>query len=369
MTGASGSMTSVQRPHPTPGQHRRGGPVTLRDVASEAGVHPSTASRALNPATSSSVSLVTAARVRDAAEALGYRPNSLARSLRTNRTHTVGMVVPDLTNPLFPPIARGIEDRLGKAGYTLILANTDHDDTKERAVVETLTSRRVDGLVLATARRDHPLLEELLAEHFPIVLVNRSSDQIRISSVTGDDHAGIGLAVRHLAALGHRRIAFVGGTREAPTGLVRYQSFISWMESEGLHFDPELVAFAESFREETGAAAFAELLDRGADFTGVVTGNDLIALGCYDVARERGLSVPGVFSVVGYNDIPFCENFHPPLTSIRIPHYEIGVKAAELLLAGIGDPTAVPVSMRLPSTLVVRESTAPPNREGAQPAA
>lgn len=332
-------------------------PVTLRDVAARAGVHPSTASRALNLATRPSVNAATAARVLDAAKALGYRPNSLARGLRTNRTFTIGMVVPDLTNPLFPPIARGLEDRLNEHGYQLILANTDDDDAKEQAVLEVMSTRRVDGLVLATARPSHPSLGDLAASHAPIVLVNRGSDE-DVSSVTGDDHAGVGLAVRHLVELGHRRIGFVGGTRATPTGLARYQSFTAWVESEGLGLDPELVAFADTFTEEEGAAAFAELLDRGAAFTAVVTGNDLIALGVYDVARARGLRVPEDVSVVGYNDIPFCENFHPPLTTIRVPHRQIGVKAAELILAAVEDPDATTVSVRLQPSLVVRGSTA-----------
>jgi LacI family transcriptional regulator len=332
-------------------------PVTLRDVAARAQVHPSTASRALNRETRASVSAATASRVLDAARALDYRPNSLARGLRTNRTFTIGMVVPDLTNPLFPPIARGLEDRLNEQGYQLILANTDDDDAKEQAVLEMMSTRRVDGLVLATARASHPVLGALAASQAPIVLVNRGSDE-DVSSVTGDDHAGIGLAVKHLVELGHRRIAFVGGSRATPTGLARYQSFTAWIESEGVGFDPTLVAFAGTFTEDEGAEAVAQLLDGGAEFTAVVTGNDLIALGVYDVARARGLRVPEDISVVGYNDIPFCENFHPPLTTIRVPLRQIGEQAAELILAAVEDPGATMVSVRLQPTLVVRESTA-----------
>ena len=337
--------------------------VTLRDVAARAGVHPSTASRALNARTHDAVNPATVERVRAAAVTLGYRPNSLARSLRTKRTLTIGMVVPDLTNPLFPPIARGIEDRLNDAGYTLILANTDDDSDREHAVLEALSGRRIDGLVLATARRTSRTVDEVRAAGLPVVLVNRGSDDPGVSSVTGDDHTGIGLAVRHLLELGHRRIAYVGGSTEAPTGLVRYQSFVSWMQSAAeAEFDSDLVALATSFREETGAEAFAELLARGVEFTAAVTGNDLIALGCYDVARERGLRVPADISVVGYNDIRFCDKFDPPLTTIRIPLYQVGVKAAELMLEAISTPDPTPVSVRLSPSLVVRSSTAPPQR-------
>lgn len=335
-------------------------PVTLRDVAREAGVHPSTASRALNHHTRSMVNPATVKRVVTAAEALGYRPNSLARGLKTNRTATVGMLIPDLTNPLFPPIVRGLEDALAESGYTLVLANTDNDTETERSVIEAMRNRRVDGLVLATAQREYALLDELAEGGVPAVLINRTADHAPVPAVTGDDHAGIGLAVRHLVALGHTRIAHVAGPQSTSTGLARYQAFVSWMESEGLQPDRDRIVFADWFQEEPGARAFTQLLDRDVDFTAVVAGNDLIALGCYDVLAERGLSVPGDVSVTGYNDIPFSDKFNPPLTTVRIPHYQIGVKAAEFILAAIRGDDTTPVAVRLAPTLVERASTGPP---------
>lgn len=337
-------------------------PVTLREVAARAGVHPSTASRALNERTRPTVNTATAARVALAAKKLGYQPNSLARGLRTKRTLTVGMLLPDLTNPLFPPIVRGIEDRLGARGYTLILANTDNNAAKERALLDVMAARRVDGLILATARRQSPIFENVFASGMPVVLVNRTTDNAAVASVAGDDHAGIGLAVRHLVSLGHRRIAFVGATRAVSTGLGRYQSFLSWIQSEGLEVDHELIVFAEWFKEEPGAAAFRELLDRKRDFTAVVAGNDLIALGCYEVVRELGLRVPADISVVGYNDIPFSDKFSPPLTTVRSQDYQIGFNAAGLLLDSIDGVDVSAVSLRLTPTLVVRESTGHPSR-------
>ncbi|MPZ87656.1 MAG: substrate-binding domain-containing protein [Nitriliruptorales bacterium] len=339
-----------------------GKPITLRDVAEQASVHPSTASRALNSRTRDMVNPATVARVLEVARELGYQPNSLARGLKMNQTFTVGMLVPDLTNPLFPPIVRGIEDRLNEQGYTLVLANTDNDDGKERAIISAMGTRRVDGLILATARREYPLLDEILAGDLRVVLVNRAVDNPAVPSVVGDDHAGVGFAVRHLVELGHRRIAHVAGTQAVTTGLARYQSFVSWMQSLDLELDRDLVVFADWFQEQSGARAFAELLDRGRDFTAVVAANDLIALGCYDVLTERGLRVPEDVSVIGYNDIPFSDKFNPPLTTIRIPHYAMGVRGAELLLEAIDDPDATPVSMRLSPSLVIRASTAPPRR-------
>lgn len=338
----------------------RAEPVTLRDVARVAAVHPSTASRALNGGPRP-INTATAARVKAAAEQLGYQPNSLARGLRLNRTFTVGMLVPDLTNPLFPPIARGSEERLAEESFTLLVANTSDDIARERAILELIGRRRVDGLLLATADRSYPLLDELVDSGVPTVLVNRVTDAPRVSSVTGDEHAGIGLAVRHLVELGHTRIAYVGGTLSVSTGLMRYQAFLSWMQSEGLEADRDLIVLTGAFTQALGREACTELLDRDRPFTAIVAGNDLIALGCYAALGDRGLKVPDDVSVIGYNDIPFCESFAPPLTTIRIPHYEIGVRAAELILDAIHDAKrAHAVAHRLAPELVVRSSTAPP---------
>ncbi len=341
---------------------RAGAAVTLRDVARVAGVHPATVSRALNEETRALVNEETARRVLRAAEKLGYRPNPIARGLKTNRSYTIGVLIPDLTNPLFPPIVRGIEDRLRTEGWTLVIANTDNDDAKERSLIEAMSARRVDGLILATARRDHPLIDEIVAAGMPVVLVNRTTDDATVPSVIGDDHSGIGQAVRHLVALGHTAIAHVGGTQGVSTGLNRYHAFVSWMQSEGLEPDPRRIVFATWFQEELGAAAFEELFSRDVDFSAVVCGNDLIALGGYDVLRERGLDVPGDVSIVGYNDIPFADKFNPPMTSVRIPHYHIGFKAADILIEAIEKPGAHPADVRLKPELVVRGSTAPPRR-------
>lgn len=336
--------------------------VALRDVAAAANVHPSTASRALNLETRGRVNAKTVTRVLEAARSVGYQPNSLARSLRTSRTYTVGMLIPDLTNPLFPPIVKGIEDRLSQDGYTLVLANTNYDLEREHAIARVLVARQVDGFVLATARREYPLVQELLDAGRRVVLLNRTMEHAPVASVTGDEKAGIGLAIAHLVSLGHREIAYVGGDSEASTGLGRYQAFLAGLREQGLPLDPDLVAHARRFHEEPGAAAFAELLDRGRRFTAVVTANDRLALGCYDVLRERGLRVPEDMSVTGYNDMQFADRFSPPLTTVRIPHYQLGVRAAQLMLEALDGNEWPPMTLTLAPTLVVRESTAAPRK-------
>jgi LacI family transcriptional regulator len=336
-------------------------PPTLRDVADAAGVHPATASRALNPETRRLVNAETARRVLRAAASLNYEPNPIARSLKTAKSRTIGLVLPDLTNPLFPPIVRGIEDVLGPAGYSALIVNTDNDAAREQALVSSLRSRQVEGLIIATARLDHPLLDQLHEQGIRMVLVNRRAEHLDVPCVTPDDAAGIGLAVSHLAGLGHRRIVHLAGPQTTSTGVIRARAFRAAIREHGLEDgDPSLVVNCSAWREEEGARALREVIDSGTEFSAVVAGNDLIALGCYDVFRERGLRCPEDLSVVGFNDMPFLDKLHPPLTTIAIPHHQIGVESARMLLESLTERDRPSRSVLLPVSLVVRSSTAPP---------
>jgi LacI family transcriptional regulator len=333
---------------------------TLRDVAEAAGVHAATASRALNPATRGLVNAATAQRVMKVAESLGYRPNPIARGLKTAKSTTVGIVIPDLTNPLFPPIVRGVERVLEAAGFSGLIVNTDNDPGRERAQVESLLSRQVEGLIVATALVEHPLLEQLQRQGVRMVMVNRRPDGLEIPSIVPDDATGVEMAVRHLASLGHRRIAHLAGPPNTSTGIVRARSFRSTVRDLGLDDDPALVATCRYWSEAEGASALRGLLDQDLGFTAVVAGNDLIALGCYDVFAERGIDCPGDISVVGFNDMPFLDKLRPPLTTIAIPHQEIGAEAARLLLESIAEPDRQVRSVLFPLALVVRGSTTAP---------
>jgi LacI family transcriptional regulator len=334
-------------------------PPTLRDVAEGAGVHAATVSRALNPATRRLVNDATAERVIRVAQQLGYRPNPIARSLKTARSSSVGLVIPDLTNPLFPPIVRGIESVLGSAGYNAWIVNTDNDLAREMALVESLRSRHVEGLIVATARLDHPFLEQLSADGLPLVLVNRRLAHTHIPSVTADDAGGVAMAVGHLVELGHRRIVYIAGPQDTSTGLNRRRAFHHALRDHGLDDDPALVAECRAWTEDDGARALRGLLDTGTDFTAILAGNDLLALGCYDALAEHGIRCPDDVSIVGFNDIPFVDKVNPPLTTVRIPHHAIGTEAAHMLLERLRDPTRHARSVVLPLNLVVRRSTVP----------
>lgn len=334
--------------------------VTLRDVARAADVHPGTASRALNVDTRALVNEETARRVLGAAEQLGYRPNPIARGLKTNRSYTIGVLVPDITNPLFPPILRGIEDRLEEDGYTPLMANTDNDRERERIDWQTMRARQVDGIITATANRTDSLAEEITAAGVPLVLANRRVDDPAIRAATPDDRAGIRLAVEHLMSLGHRRIAHIGGPLEFSSGHDRHEGFLEAMRDNGLEPDPGLVVVSRAFTEPEGARACRELLDRGGGATAIAASNDLIALGCYDVFIERSIGCPEDVSVTGFNDMPFADRFQPPLTTVRIRPYEVGVAAAELMLEVLRSADSGPRQVQLKPELVVRGSTGPP---------
>jgi LacI family transcriptional regulator len=324
-------------------------PATLRDVAAAARVHPATASRALNPETRILVSEDTARRVTDAAARLGYRPNPVARSLRTRRSYTVGVLIPDLNNPLFPPVVRGLEDKLAAAGYVALLGNTDADASRERTLFEQMRARHVDGFVLATATLHGQLLADAAAADVPVVLMNRLAPGYSFPSVSVDNEQGARMAVTHLARLGHTRIAHVAGPQEASTGMSRLRGFRDGMATHSLTLDEDLIAYATRYTVEEGARCCRELLARAGDFTAVA--------GCYSALDERSLQCPEDISVIGFNDMPFIDRLRPPLTTVRFPHYQLGTEAAQLLLERINGSEGPVKIMYLAPELVIRGST------------
>jgi LacI family transcriptional regulator len=271
------------------------------------------------------------------------------------------VLIPDITNPLFPPILRGIEDRLAEAGYTSLVVNTDNDPERERSHLEAMRARQVDGFISATARLDRELLAEVAAGGAPpLVLVNRSLEDGSVPAVTVNDGQGVRLAVQHVAALGHTRIGHVAGPQDISTGHRRYLGFLDAIEAEGLQPSAGDVRFGRWFIEDEGARLCAELLDEVPDLTAIVAGNDLLAIGCYDTLEARGIKCPDDVSIVGFNDMPFVDRLRPPLTSVRVPQREIGTVAADLLLQRLSDGSEPAREILLEPTLIVRGSTAAP---------
>jgi len=332
-------------------------PATLRDVAAAARVHPATASRALNPGTRLLVSEETARRVTEAAERLGYRPNPVARSLRTRRSHTIGLLIPDLNNPLFPPIVRGLEDRLAEHGYVALIGNTDGDAKRERLVFDQMRARHVDGFVLATATLHSPILDEAVEADLPVVLMNRTAQGYPFSSVSVDNEQGLRASVAHLASLGHTRIGHIAGPQEISTGVSRLRGFLDGMRQHSLEAEDSQIVYASSYTIEEGLRCGRDLLAAHGELTAIAAANDMLAVGCYEAFDELGLRCPEDISVIGFNDMPFIDRLRPPLSTVRFPHYQLGTEAAKLLIERIEGGDGPVKILFLAPELVARGST------------
>ncbi|MEX2496242.1 MAG: LacI family DNA-binding transcriptional regulator [Woeseia sp.] len=348
----------------------RNRPVTIKHVAAGAGVHASTVSRVLNPQTRDMVSSEVAENVLAIANTLGYLRNPLASGLRTRRSHTVGVLIPDLTNPVFPPIIRGIERALAAEGYVAVLADSENSTKNKQALTESLLARQIDGLILATAHRRDELVEKCIDFGIPLVLVNRTVDKQHVTSVINDDELGIKLAFDHLIKLGHRRIAFVGGPQNTSTAYVRYRAFLKLVKRANLHIERNLIANSKAFTEVAGQASMNRILESKPEpFTAVITANDLLALGCLDALESWGLRCPEDISLTGFNHMRFMDRLKPRLTTVKIPHDELGVQAGLLLLEQIGQNDTPAKTIRLEPRLVIGDSTRAPSRRQRWPLA
>ena len=333
---------------------------TLKDVAKLVGMHQTTVSRALSPLTSHLVNEETVKMIKEAAKSLNFEPNPIASSLRTKKSMNIGVVIPDLRNPLFTEIVRGVQDTLDSAGYSCFIVNTDGDINKEVKLIKSMKARRVDGLILATARQQSNDLEQILGD-LPAVSINRTSANTHLPSVTTDEDHGTKLAVTHLFSKGHVEIAHLAGPTWSSTGLERANAFQREVKAVGLDFDEKSIEYCEAWTVEAGQKGAKFLLNKNKNITAIFAANDLLAMGLYDELAERKLKCPKDISVVGYNDIPFVDRITPALTTIRIPKYEIGSEASRLILSMlIEKSTNSTRHIRFTPELKVRHSTSGP---------
>jgi LacI family transcriptional regulator len=326
---------------------------TMNDVARVADVSIATVSHVING--TRFVSPERVERVHAAMRELAYTPDATARSLRVGRTDTIGLVIPDNSNPFFAELARWIEDAGFEAGYTTILANSNERPYRERRYINTLLSKRVDGLIITpTADSDNQaLIASLRKAQIPIVVMDRDVTLPMADVVLYDDAAGSGDVARHLLELGHTRFACVAGPPGVPAE--RLEGFRSALREADVEFH-----FAGG-REGT-----AQLLATGKPFTALFAANDLMAAGAIRELTEHGLSVPQDVSVVGFDDAPIAEMISPPLTTVRQPLQDMADIAVSLLLARVSNTAGKRRTRRvLPTSLVVRDSTAPPRRRRA----
>jgi LacI family transcriptional regulator len=333
---------------------------TITDVASEAGVHPSTVSRVLTEHPGSTMRPETRQRVLAAADRLGYRPSALARSLRLQRTLTLGMLVPDITNPFFSSIIKGAEDAARLRGYNLILCNSEDEPEREATYLRVLRERQVDGLLIASSQMADDTIAELREQAFPFVLLNRATRSAEDLAVVVDNHAAAVGVVAHLAALGHRRVGHIAGPQNTTTGADRCDGYRAGVLAYAMADEPELVVEADAFSEEAGHRALGIMLAGSARPTAVFAANDLIAIGMLQRLREIGARVPGDLSIVGFNDIPLAGLLEPALTTVRVPQLEMGVAGAHLLIDRLEGRPIGDVRLTLPTQFVARASSAAP---------
>ncbi|MEV6425568.1 LacI family DNA-binding transcriptional regulator [Streptomyces sp. NPDC051662] len=326
----------------------------MTEVAARAGVSVTTVSHVLSGRRP--VSDKTKARVLGVIEELGYQPNALAQGLRTRRTMTVGLIVPDLTNPFYPMMLRGLDDVMVPAGYRTLVCNTDGTREQETAFLRDMATRRVDGVVIAPFQ----LTRKDLLKHRKIMPVVRLGggpfDADLGDLVRSDDEGGMAQAVRYLCDLGRRRVAYIGGTRHTGPSDVREAGFRRALAEAGRVVDEDLVVRG-GFTRDAGRDAAEVLLDREDRPDAIACANDLIAIGVLDAARKRGLRVPAELAVTGYDDIDAASLITPALTTVVNPAREVGRSCGEALLRQLNAEGADPSrQLVIANSLVRRES-------------
>jgi LacI family transcriptional regulator len=331
-------------------------PVTLKELAARANVHASTISRVANNDPGLRIAAATRSRIEALLRETGYQPNGIARGLKMRQTNVLAVVIPDVTNPFFAALFRGVEDAAAPNGFNVLLCNTDGLPERQRSHLQSLQVRRVDGVILASSFLKDPSVHELRKQGRPYVLVNRFSDDGEDPFVGSDDLLGGQLATAHLIDLGHTRIGHLAGNSTVSTGLLRRRGYLAAHAVADLESDQRLIVEA-GYTEESGAAAARRLLALADPPTAVFAVTDMVALGAAEVARQMGLRIPEDLAIVGYNDIPLASRMNPGLTTMHVPIHDFGSAAARLLLDQIesGEPTRRRV--RFTPDLIIREST------------
>lgn len=338
---------------------------TIVDVAKLAGVSPSTVSRVLagNPR----ISAETQERVRDAMRDLDYHPHAIARSLVTKSSRTIGLVTArpatqTFANPFFPEVIRGIASVVEGEGYNLLLSASRGEQNEREACLSLLRSRHVDGVILTSSRLGDRLIEALVRDEAKVVLIGRPADAAggpahpALHWVNNDNVSAAAVAVEHLVGLGHRRIAFINGPHDWVFCFDRLQGYRTALADAGIPFDPALVRQG-NITQQDGVRALESLLGLPERPSAIVAVDDSLALGAMEAALKRGLRVPSDLAIVGFNDDPVTAWTRPPLTTVRIPVFDLGAMAARMLLGRLQGRPVRPNQVILPSQIIAREST------------
>jgi len=327
--------------------------VTIHDVAEAAGVSIATVSRVLNNK-DHPVGVETRQRILWTADQLGYRPNQAARSLRTDRSATVGVVVDDIMGPFVNKIIRGIQDRLRQEGYLCVVVSADWDPAAERAAIHDLLSRSVDGIIFSETWHT-TAVDFLDLATKPYVFVHRQFAAPGQYSTIPDERYGAHLAVRHLLDLGHRCIGYINGPVQYYASALRLEGYCAELALAGIDYDPGLVECGD-WTLESGYAAMQRLWSKRPQLTALFAGNDLMAAGAVYALQDAGIEVPREVAVVGYDDREISRTVRPRLSTVTLPCYEMGQAAAQMLLYRMEGRTEIEEEAYVRGELLVRES-------------
>ena len=347
-------MTKKRPRAHAPRRPAAGRTATIKRVADHARVSIATVSRAF--ADPQAVSPELRLRVEEAARALNYQPSRAARALRSGTSRAVGVVIPDLENPFFTAVVRGIDIVLQAAGYTLLLASANEDTARERSVLETLRAEGVAGIIFVPINATRDAYRHVLAPPLHTVVIDRLPSNLRADHVTVDNVEGTRAGVAHLLDLGHRDVALLSGPLRHSTAKEREQGYEQALRAAGVPLRADLV-YRGDFREGGGYDGMRALLALPRRPSAVLVANNLMTLGAFRALHEAGVRIPDEVALVGFDDMPWATSLNPPLTAIGQPSQDIGSAAADLLLGRIAHPDRTFRHVMLETTLVVRASS------------
>lgn len=332
---------------------------TLRDVAKRAKVSISTVSRVVNK--EPLVKAGAKERVEVAIAELNYVPNRVAQRLRRVYTHKklIALVLPDIQNPFYVDVVRGVEECAYKESFSVMIGNFGQDEEKEGMILEILQSESIDGLIGAPSHGRDQHIMKVIENGYAVVCIDRGLMDVDVDVVKVNNEDGVCGAIEYLISMGHRRIAHITGHPRIPTTVERVAGYNKAMRERDIEVDPDLVKPSNS-DYQSGASLMQELLDMDSPPTAVFAANNLLTLGALKTIHENGLTIPDDISIIGFDDMYWSMSLNPPLTAVRQSGYEIGRRAAELLLAKIRHPGQAPTSLVLDTELVLRKSVAAP---------
>ncbi|MCJ7625290.1 MAG: LacI family transcriptional regulator [Anaerolineaceae bacterium] len=328
--------------------------VTIKDVAQKAGVSPATASRVAGGY--GYVSEEKRRKVLAAIKELKYRPNAVARSMVTNSTGIIGLVVTDIQNPFFAQLARGVEEAIWKEGFTLILANTDEDVKHEDDIIHALLEKQVDGLIIVPASSKNSFyIQEFIQKGNPLVFVDRGVEKISADVILVDNEQGAFQAISHLISLGHQRIGMVIDNLDITTNIERLAGYHQAMRQNNLPIEENLIQSCK-YTRQSAFDVVVKMLGSDNPPTALFTANNFMTIGAMRAIQEIGLKIPADIALVGFDDLEWNLIGEPQLTAVSQPTHDMGVVAAQRLLARLNGDIAPPMEIRLKTTFIIRQS-------------